>query len=255
MPFTITHTAAILPLTRLAPQLPLSALAIGSMLPDAPIFFSLGYGYNFLHSMLGLLFATIPVGLVAYWLFHRHVKAALVSLAPDWISGRLNGDVSKHPDASLLLVSTSLMIGASSHIMWDLFTHKGLWGVEILPFLQANYSIANHEVAGYKIVQHGSSILFLPLIATLSVVKLSKLPIVEMEQPLPKMRRVTQTCIAVTPLLSSLIVWSRSEAQLMRFLFETTVLTGMLMIISIATYSLLLNSNGSLPNRRPIERS
>lgn len=240
MPFTLTHTAAILPITRLAPQLPASALAIGSMLPDAPIFFSLGYGYSFLHSLPGLILAIIPLGLLAYHLFHGYVKEALISLAPDEINKRLNGLLDNQPKASLLLVSMALLLGASTHLIWDLFTHSGRWGVELLPQLQANYSLANHTIAGHKIAQHGSSIVLLPLLAIFSYFKISKLPTVERPQPFPSMRRLTQTIIVLSPLMSSLFVWSLREPHLASFLFETTVLSGMLIIIAVAAYALVI---------------
>ncbi len=240
MPFTLTHTAAILPFTRLAPQLPVSALAIGSMLPDAPIFFSLGYGYSFLHSLPGLLLATIPLGLLAYFVFHEYVKEALISLAPDGINKRLNGYLVDPAQAPLGLVSIALLLGASTHLIWDLFTHSGRWGVERLPQLQADYSLANYTFAGHEIAQHGSSIIFLPLLAILCYFKISKRPLVVRPQPFPSLRRLTQASIVLAPFLSTIFVWSLRKNHLLSFLFETTVLSGMLIIITVAAYALLI---------------
>ncbi len=238
MPFTITHTAAILPIARFAPKLPVSALAIGSMLPDAPIFFSLGYGYSFLHSLPGLLLATVPLGLIAYTLFHLFIKEAVVSIAPDFVSRRLTGMLGKQDPVPIIYICIALILGASTHIVWDLFTHSGRWGVELIPQLQASYTFGKYTVSGHEIAQHGSSLVCLPLLALFLAIRISELPAKSLPQPAPVLRKATQFWIIASPLLSSLIVWTLRSSRPMSFLFEATVLSGILILLSIAAYTI-----------------
>jgi hypothetical protein len=63
----------------------------------------------------------------------------------------------------VLFVSVSL--GVLSHITWDGFTHAGRFGVQALPVLDETWlRIAGVEVRGYKVLQHGSSLVGLPLL-------------------------------------------------------------------------------------------
>jgi hypothetical protein len=61
----------------------------------------------------------------------------------------------------ILLLVTSLALGAASHIAWDLFTHEGRWGVEAVPLLEAQWG----PLAGFRWLQHGSSALGLAVLA------------------------------------------------------------------------------------------
>lgn len=242
MPFTITHVAAILPITKLVPKLPFSALAIGSMLPDAPIFLTLGFGYSFLHSFQGLILAIVPLGLIAYTIFQRYLKEPLASLAPDFVQCRLNHWLDTEKRHHPLSVSIALILGGSTHLIWDLFTHNGRWGVEQFAFLQRTYSMAGTPVAGHEIAQHGSSIVFLPILFLLLIRKMASQPKNELESKTPKQKGLAQSLLLLAPIVSSLLVWNVRKQNLMSFLFETTVLTGIIAILVIASYSLVFNS-------------
>jgi Domain of unknown function (DUF4184) len=53
----------------------------------------------------------------------------------------------------------SLTIGATTHLIWDEFTHKGGFGVQVLSFLKAPlFAIATFPVAGYQLLQYASSV-------------------------------------------------------------------------------------------------
>ena len=65
MPFTISHTAVVLPFSRwLARWQLLSAATIGAMVPDFRIFFP-GMPRVETHSLAALLTFCLPVGLIA----------------------------------------------------------------------------------------------------------------------------------------------------------------------------------------------
>lgn len=79
MPLTPSHVAAVLPLRRLG--LPTAALAIGSMVPDVPIFIGRLSGHRLTHSLTGVLTVDLVGTLLplAGWTFLA--RAALVDLA------------------------------------------------------------------------------------------------------------------------------------------------------------------------------
>src|SRR5262244_1922382 len=82
MPFTLAHTAAVLPLARLlGKRVVFSALVIGSMTPDvAYVVPGLTRGPS--HSLPGLFWFCLPVGLASYLLFHLLLKRPLAAALP-----------------------------------------------------------------------------------------------------------------------------------------------------------------------------
>lgn len=127
MPLTLpSHAAAILPLTRLR-FLPPSALVIGAAAPD------LGYllGLRGSHVWSGLLPTVLPAGLLAWlwaeWLLLpllREVLPPIGRLRPThYLATR---GVSLRP-GPLAAAAVAVIAGACTHLIWDGFTHDGLW--------------------------------------------------------------------------------------------------------------------------------
>jgi hypothetical protein len=178
MPFTPTHTLAIVPFAIWARRwFSTSALATGSMIPDLPLFLPVGVGYQTTHTFAGIIFACIPLGLIALFLFHRYVKRALLLLSPQWLRERLH-TVEYAPrnwNASQLLSDiAALAIGACTHIVWDAFTHGERWGIKLFPVLNTLTQIGGKELPLYKLLQHGSSVIGLPLLALIIASWLAK---------------------------------------------------------------------------------
>ena len=121
MPYPIAHPAAVLPLARLMGRFAVpSALAIGSVAPD------LWYLIPFIerddtHSLAGLAWFCVPVGLALYLLFHLFAKQPLIALT----SPRLGAYTpSRLPQATWLAVVISLFAGGLTHLGWDALTHS-----------------------------------------------------------------------------------------------------------------------------------
>jgi hypothetical protein len=167
MPFTVTHAAAIVPVAWLCHwRLPLSALAIGSMIPDVAVFFPDLFSYTATHSFTGIVTHGLPLGLIAFYLFHLVLKQPLVDLLPAWLSRRLDAwsrsEIEVHP-FRMLVVAGCVIFGAWTHVVWDAFTHGAGWGVDLLPSLrQVVMEYQGHTIHVYSLLQHGSSLLFLP---------------------------------------------------------------------------------------------
>src|SRR5262250_1484731 len=82
MPFTLAHPAAVVPLARLlGKKVVFSALVIGSMTPDFayPV---PGLTRGPSHSLSGLFWFCLPVGLASYLLFHLLVKRPRAAALP-----------------------------------------------------------------------------------------------------------------------------------------------------------------------------
>jgi hypothetical protein len=167
MPFTATHIAAIVPVAWLCRwRLPLSALAIGSMIPDVAAFFPQLFDYPTTHSFRGLITHSVPLGLIAFYLFHLVLKQPLVELLPvagrerlrDWSRSEIDVRPSR-----IVIVSACIAFGALTHIVWDAFTHVTGWGVAMFPSLrQVVTNVDGRPLHLYSLLQHGSSLVLLP---------------------------------------------------------------------------------------------
>jgi hypothetical protein len=201
MPFTPTHVAAIVPIAWLMRwRVPLSALAIGSMICDLGVFFPTLFNYRVMHSLPGLVTHCLPFGLIAYFIFHGIVKRPLCALLPRFISLRLAPWANRGPSLSglsLAIVGACLVAGASTHVLWDSFTHLGRWGVNTFPALnRIAIDYPQRPIHWYTVLQHGSSVIFLPPLVIGSCWWLLRQPI-DANQPMIDLSPATKA-IAIT---------------------------------------------------------
>jgi len=172
MPFTPTHVLAVIPIARpwASPGI-FSALAIGSMVPDWPLYFPGGPGYQLTHSLAGIFVACLPLGLALTWLFLAVARRPLFELAPPGLQQRLAGYLQAQPDRSLrgvLKLAVAVSVGAATHIAWDTFTHGSSWGVTTFPALQDVWiTVFGVTFVGFMVLQHGSSLIGLPIMLLL----------------------------------------------------------------------------------------
>lgn len=165
MPFTPTHTLAILPLAR-ARSLTPAALAIGAMVPDLWAFAPGAPSYAISHSWtLGPL-TGLGYGALAFVLF-RACRGAAIAFASEQARRRLAPFAAADLPATArgwASVAISLVLGVWTHIFWDSFTH-GSAG-ELFPALLDPWLYAlDRPVPGYKVLQLGSSFVGLPILA------------------------------------------------------------------------------------------
>ncbi|MFT3735185.1 MAG: DUF4184 family protein [Rhodocyclaceae bacterium] len=166
MPFTVSHIAAVLPLRRLPilRALPLSALVIGSMLPDFA-FLAGRVDREISHGFAGLFLFCLPMGWLVQLVFWHGLQAPLLDLAPRPLQRRLQAVLGME-SRGLLHVSAGLLLGALTHIIWDAFTHAGNFGVQALPLLQTRVlTLGGEPLFAYELLQHFSSALGLIALA------------------------------------------------------------------------------------------
>lgn len=135
MPITISHAATAIPLRRF--RLPLSALIMGTIVPDFEFFLRLSDHRVFAHTLPGLLLFCVPMGLFGLLVFHKLLKFPLLSLLPFSHRMRLYQPAlsfSFLPIPRFLSIIAAILLGAFSHVLWDAWTHDG-WMVTLFPFL------------------------------------------------------------------------------------------------------------------------
>ena len=182
MPFTPSHALVALPFIR-TPLVP-AAIAIGAMTPDLPLFLrGVGLDYSFTHTFANVLWTAV-VAFVLFLVWRVVLRPAVGELSPLWLARRLPAEWSQSGVEAAgaavgigtrrpwypVLLAVSLILGVLSHIVWDLFTHEGRWGVEVMPALEAMWG----PLSGYKWLQHGSSAIGLIVIGIWAVLRLRR---------------------------------------------------------------------------------
>lgn len=197
MPFTPSHAVVALPFVR-TPLVP-AAIAIGAMTPDLPLYLrGLGPSYGFTHAPANLVWTTlIAAALLLIW--RAVLRPASVELLPAVVAGRLPAEWRMRGRDAVaatflprgrwtypLLVVLSLVLGVLSHIVWDLFTHDGRWGVEAVPLLADQWG----PMPGYRWLQHVSSAAGLLIVAVFALLWLRRRPVVAVVRRAPTWLRV-----------------------------------------------------------------
>jgi len=187
MPLAPAHPAVVLPLQRLG--LPLSALAVGALAPDAPAYLSVGVSSQTTHAGWGVA-VDVVIGLALLWLWFALLRDAVVDLTPVLRSraparARLGR-------RAWLLAPLAVAVGSGTHVLWDSATHD--WGflVHEIAFLREGYG----PMALYRWIQHVSTVAGSGVVAAYCVLRLSRRPVV----PRPPAVRRTGLWLAPIPL-------------------------------------------------------
>ncbi len=164
MPFTIAHTAAALPLKKIAPGwFSLTGLMAGALSPDLLYFLIMTTADRSLsHSWLGLVVFCVPAGVAFALAFHALFKYQVIINLPSPLDERLSGlAVSRFWPLGVkqwVILAVSVAVGALSHFGWDAFTHAHGTMVPFFPFLTKTVEIFGEPVAVTTVAQHGSTL-------------------------------------------------------------------------------------------------
>ncbi|WP_144803588.1 DUF4184 family protein [Curtobacterium sp. BH-2-1-1] len=156
MPFTVSHAVVALAARRL--PVPVAAVAVGSMAPDAVLFAPVLPPYEAAHSWWGIPTIDLAVSLVVlatWWFLVRPAWAPVVPGVRDrvpraWWS-RPTLDV-----RTVLVVVLACVAGSVTHVVWDGFTHGHGFVVQAWPALRET------SIGGYWLpffLQDASSVL------------------------------------------------------------------------------------------------
>jgi Domain of unknown function (DUF4184) len=179
MPYTLSHIAAVLPFSRQLARLRiLSAVVIGSMVPDFGHLLPIYPPRVLTHSAVSLLTFSLPVGLLSYWIFQRRMKVPLFNILPDpaYLRWRQFAAPAVLNNArQWLLAAGGVLVGAVTHLVWDGFTHEGARGLRMMPELDDwSFDLHGHHLIGARLVQDGSSMLGLALVIVLLIYALRR---------------------------------------------------------------------------------
>lgn len=162
MPFTFTHPALILPLTLLPRTwFSLTGLIVGSIIPDFEYFIRMRIQSDYSHTLSGIWWFNLPLGLLIAFIFHNIVRDTLFDNLPLFIKSRMMSfktfNWNRYVRSNWLILILSLSIGAASHILWDSLTHHGGFFVRTIPALNYNFNIGDTTLPFYKFLQHFST--------------------------------------------------------------------------------------------------
>jgi len=177
MPFTFSHPAIILPLKFLPRKfISITGIIVGSISPDFEYFIRMKIQSDFSHTILGLIWFNLPLGIVFAYVFHNIIRDNLFSNLPKMLKSRLlkfrQFGWNEYLKNNLFVVIISILIGSISHLFWDSFTHETGYFVVMIPMLSNKISIADFQIPIFKIIQHSSTIIGIVVITLL----LNKLP-------------------------------------------------------------------------------
>tara|TARA_R110002020_G_scaffold97708_5_gene233175 strand:+ start:4304 stop:5035 length:732 start_codon:yes stop_codon:yes gene_type:complete len=163
MPFTFAHPAIILPLAHLPRKwFSLTGLVIGSLTPDFEYFLRMAIKSDHSHTVGGLLWFDLPLGLAISFIFHNLVRDRLFDNLPRFLKSRFGAftefDWNGYFKKNWMVVIISILLGAISHIFWDGFTHDHGYFVGLIPTLSNTVGLFGGHTPIFKILQHASTL-------------------------------------------------------------------------------------------------
>lgn len=164
MPFTFSHPAIVLPLTYLPKRwFSLTGLIIGSMTPDFEYFLRMKVESEYSHTLAGLLWFDLPLGLLLCFIFQNIVRNSLFDNLPTFLKSRFltfkRFNWNRHFKENWWIVIISILVGAASHLFWDSFTHSNGYFVQTIPALTNTVDLLGKQVPILKILQHSSTLI------------------------------------------------------------------------------------------------
>jgi hypothetical protein len=136
MPFTLSHTAAVVPFIR-SRYFSATGLIAGSMAPDFEYFIRMNIQGIYGHTFWGLFYFDLPVSIIIALLFHVAAKRNLLDNLPYFLQSRFRevrelDFISYLKDHKTIFI-LSAILGSVTHVLWDGFTHGEQFGVKALP--------------------------------------------------------------------------------------------------------------------------
>lgn len=230
MPMTLAHPAAVLPLRRLG--LPMSALVLGSMVPDIPVFLGRQGVYGFTHGWQGVLTVDLAAVVVGLVLWFSVVRDPVVDLAPARVRNRLP-ERARLDRRAWVLVPVASVVGSATHVAWDAFTHADVWGTDHIAWLRE----AHWGLEGYRWAQYVSGVLGLAVVAVAAVNHLRATPVLrDTSAPRALTPQALPGALALALSLGLLVAALRIPQGLVMMAFDGVV-TSVLVAVA-ATFAL-----------------
>lgn len=164
MPFTFAHPAIILPFVYASRKwISMTALIIGSVMPDAESYLRMYSEKDITHSWPGFFLFGLPFGILLTFVFHNIVRNPLINNLPDFLYQRFsrftNFNWNRRFLKNWLVVILSLVIGGVSHYVWDSFSNFDGWFVTAFPNLKGNVSMFGGKLEIAYLIQYITTLL------------------------------------------------------------------------------------------------
>jgi hypothetical protein len=173
MPLTFAHPAIVLPLSRLSNTFfSVTALIAGSVVPDFEYFIRLHVYSVYSHTLPGLFYFDLPLGMIIYLLYVQFVRDPFLVHLPGFLRERF---ARPFRPAHWLVVLLSLLTGAASHILWDAFTHSSGFMVRHVSSLRLQLHVGALLFPLYRLIQHASTVVGLVILAIV-IMRLPRTP-------------------------------------------------------------------------------
>jgi hypothetical protein len=133
------------------------------MVPDFEYFLRMSIHGEYSHTIAGIFWFDLPLGLLLTFIFHNIVRNSLFNNLPLAFKSRFTNfkqfDWNSYFKSNWQIVIVSILIGTASHLFWDGFTHDGGYFVQIIPFLTNTVEISGQQISVAHILQHVSSLI------------------------------------------------------------------------------------------------
>lgn len=133
------------------------------MAPDFEYFIRMNVRGIYGHTFWGLFYFDIPVSLLIAILFHTIAKKNLINNLPPIVQSRFQETrdfdfISYLKDHKMIFV-WSVVLGATTHILWDGFTHQRQFAVKALPMIYEGRTVRVGDVDYplWYVLQHVST--------------------------------------------------------------------------------------------------
>lgn len=224
------------------------------MAPDFEYFLHARIISRVSHTLAGAFEFSLPAALVVLSLFFWVMERPLLVLMPSSIQRRVVlKPFTLLPWKRFFLIIASLMVGIASHLIWDSFTHPGMWAVDHFHWFHKSQRVLGHRISNYEIAQHLSTLLGLTLITASVVHWYRTTP--EHGTTIPALRPTTRSTIAVLILISAAALgFFRAEAVIGPYYFTVGFLANAVVAtVSFTLLELLLFSLFIRPRIRAFE--
>ncbi|CAB1217392.1 DUF4184 family protein [Acinetobacter bouvetii] len=165
MPFTLSHAVLAPPISKLSGNtLPIAALAIGCMIPDLyRLFVQPGRSDPYLaHYWSSLIYPDLLIGLgfsLLWYVLYRPVIYRFTGIQHD-LQIYSVGTAFRF----FIGICLAVIIGTSTHILWDGLTHADFRTFAFKDFLEQNIPLFGQIYPLHRIVQIATSVLTLPIL-------------------------------------------------------------------------------------------
>jgi hypothetical protein len=141
----------------------MTGLVIGSLTPDFEYFIRMRIQSNYSHTIDGLFWFDLPLGVIIAFIFHNIVRDSLFDNLPMFLKSRFTTfkqfNWNQYFKTHWFIVLFSILIGAFSHVLWDSFTHEQGYFVKTIPSLSQTTELFGRQIQILKIIQHTSTLL------------------------------------------------------------------------------------------------